>query len=353
MSQHGTLSCCPALLPRFKGGAGGDVDSANAHQIQRPLAPTSCLADRVEAVAMELLVRADRDLPDDYRAALEQWMVREEQPTNRYVLETLLSRSHMATVMGCCNLCAKANLPRFYLKIGNDAPINGGFVPLERALQRVIVKDSQRREPSSEAIHPLWRSPVNGTAGIIPPKIEYSFEPDVDWIDLIVVKRGGLFGNDYRVISPGDGLASIRRFLTEVIDDMSRQGMACQPAVIGIGIGGGKDTCMAIGKQAACLRVVGNRHPDPEIAALEEEFCQLANGTTSAGQGGRGRIIDCHIEVAYAHSSAVPVSIHSFCLSSRRAVARLYADGRVSFRTDPLWFTNDYRRDVGLYSRER
>ena len=33
--------------------------------------------------------------------------------------------------------------------------------------------------------------------------------------------------------------------------------------IIGIGLGGSKDTCMVIGKRAACLRTVGNRNPDP------------------------------------------------------------------------------------------
>jgi L(+)-tartrate dehydratase alpha subunit len=33
-----------------------------------------------------------------------------------------------------------------------------------------------------------------------------------------------------------------------------------------------------------------------------------------------------------------------FCLSSRRAVARVFADGRVEYRTDPEWFTGYSRR---------
>jgi L(+)-tartrate dehydratase alpha subunit len=40
----------------------------------------------------------------------------------------------------------------------------------------------------------------------------------------------------------------------------------------------------------------------------------------------------------------MPVGIHQFCLSSRRATARVHADGRVEFRHDPRWFTDYYRR---------
>jgi L(+)-tartrate dehydratase alpha subunit len=41
------------------------------------------------------------------------------------------------------------------------------------------------------------------------------------------------------------------------------------------------------------------------------------------------------------------MSVHMFCLSSRRATARVHADGRVEFRTDPQWFT-DYSRRTGI-----
>ena len=40
------------------------------------------------------------------------------------------------------------------------------------------------------------------------------------------------------------------------------------------------------------------------------------------------------------------MSVHAFCLSSRRAVARIHADGRVEHRTDPDWFTDYQRRET-------
>ena len=40
----------------------------------------------------------------------------------------------------------------------------------------------------------------------------------------------------------------------------------------------------------------------------------------------------------------MPIAMHQFCLSSRRATARIFPDGRVEFRADPAWFTDYYRR---------
>jgi L(+)-tartrate dehydratase alpha subunit len=40
------------------------------------------------------------------------------------------------------------------------------------------------------------------------------------------------------------------------------------------------------------------------------------------------------------------MSVHMFCLSSRRACARILADGGAQFRTDPMWFTDYMRRST-------
>ena len=89
---------------------------------------------------------------------------------------------------------------------------------------------------------------------------------------------------------------------------------------------------MVLGKQASCLRVVGSRNPDPKIAALENELKELGNSIGMGAMGfiGSSMVIDCHIEVGYCHTGGMPMSVHMFCLSSRRACARVYADGRVT-----------------------
>jgi len=105
---------------------------------------------------------------------------------------------------------------------------------------------------------------------------------------------------------------------------------------------------MVLGKQAACLRTVGSRNPDPKIAALEDELKRLGNsiGMGAMGFMGSSMVVDCHIEVGYCHTGGMPMSVHMFCLSSRRACARVHADGRMTFRTDPRWFTDYSRRDT-------
>jgi L(+)-tartrate dehydratase alpha subunit len=60
---------------------------------------------------------------------------------------------------------------------------------------------------------------------------------------------------------------------------------------------------------------------------------------------GSSMVVDCHIEVGYCHTGGMPISVHMFCLSSRRACARIERTGAAIYRTDPAWFTPYMRRE--------
>ena len=67
---------------------------------------------------------------------------------------------------------------------------------------------------------------------------------------------------------------------------------------------------------------------------------------------GSSMVIDCHIEAGYCHTGGLPMSVHMFCLSSRRACARISAQGKGTFRTDPMWFTDYMRRETVEWGRQ-
>jgi len=243
-------------------------------------------------------------------------------------------------------MCADTGLPRYYVKVGDNAPMRG-FTGIEAALRRATARATHEVPLRPNRVHPLWRTDHNNNCGINAPEVEWSFEPDVDWIDITTVHKGGLFGSDYRMLFPGDGIDGIKRFFLDTLIAFGKRGLACQPAIVGVGLGGSKDICMVLGKQAACLRTVGEANPDPKIAALEAELKDLGNsiGMGAMGYIGSSMVVDCHIEVGFTHTGGMPMSVHTFCLSSRRATARIHADGRIEYRTDPRWFTPYMRRE--------
>ncbi len=306
----------------------------------------------LERTAVELMTKAAIEIPDDYLAGLRRCADTEKGDLSAFVIQAMLE-NYEAAKEDRRAMCGDTGVPRWYVKIGNEARIEGGPVALEAALRRATAKATQDVPLRPNRVHPLWRTDHNNNVGINAPEIEYSFHPDADWIDLTTVHKGGLFGSDYRILFPGDGIDGIKRFYLDTLIAFGKRGLACQPAIVGVGLGGSKDISMVLGKQASCLRTVGSRNPDPKIAALEEELKELGNsiGMGAMGFMGSSMVVDCHIEVGYCHTGGMPMSVHMFCLSSRRATARVFADGRVEFRTDPMWFTDYMRRSTVEWER--
>jgi len=302
-------------------------------------------AKLIEDTARELTARAAIDIPADYRDGVRRARDIERNKLARFVLTEMLANWELATA-DRRPMCADTGLPRYYVRVGNEAQIEGGFVAMERALRRATADATASIPLRPNRVHPLTRVDHNNNVGVHAPEVTYAFEPGGDWIDVTTVHKGGLFGSDYRMLFPADGVAGIKRFFVDTLVEFGRRGLACQPAIVGVGIGGAKDTCVRLGKEAACLRAVGSRNPDPEIAKLEDELTALGNyiGIGAMGFAGSSLVVATHIEVAYSHTGGMPIGMHSFCLSSRRATARIHPDGRVEYRGDPQWFTDYYRR---------
>lgn len=301
----------------------------------------------IEAAAYEIMKKAAIDIPDDYLSGIKGMIDVETGDLSSFVLKAMVDNYEAATE-DRRPMCADTGLPRYWVKVGDEARFKGGFTGFERALRSATARATHDVPLRPNRVHPLWRTEHNNNIGINAPEVEWSFEPDADWIDITTVHKGGLFGTDYRMLFPGDGVDGIKRFFLDTLIAFGKRGLACQPAIVGVGLGGSKDTCMQLGKQAACLRTVGDRNPDPKIADLEAELKDLGNsiGMGAMGFVGSSMVVDCHVEVGFTHTGGMPMSVHTFCLSSRRATARIHADGSTSYRSDPQWFTPYMRRET-------
>jgi len=128
------------------------------------------------------------------------------------------------------------------------------------------------------------------------------------------------------MLKPGVGIEGVKDF---VVDEMKNAaGNPCPPTVVGVGIGGGADLSLKLGKKAL-LRPVGERHSDKEIAAIEEELIERINksGIGPMGLGGKTTVLDVHIERAHRHPASLPVGIAVQCWADRRAHLVIHFDG--------------------------
>ncbi len=151
-----------------------------------------------------------------------------------------------------------------------------------------------------------------------------------DKVLITLLPKGGGSENmsTVKMLSPGVGIKGIKRAVVDHI--ISCEGKPCPPTIVGIGIGGGADIALKLGKRAV-LRELGSKHPEPEVAKLEAELLTLINmsGVGAMGVGGETTSLAVHVEYAYRHPASLPLGILVQCWADRRAKVCLSADGSI------------------------
>ena len=90
----------------------------------------------VEEVGAELTARAAIDIPADYLAGLKAIAAREDGELSSFVLQAMLE-NYEAAKEDRRAMCGDTGLPRWYVKMANEAVLEGGPVALETALRKL------------------------------------------------------------------------------------------------------------------------------------------------------------------------------------------------------------------------
>jgi fumarate hydratase subunit alpha/L(+)-tartrate dehydratase alpha subunit len=160
--------------------------------------------------------------------------------------------------------------------------------------------------------------------------IHYDFVRDSEVLDILFMPKGSGSENmsSLKMLVPADGVNGIKRFVLEQV--VGAGAKPCPPTIVGIGIGGSSDLCMALAKKAT-TRPLGSHNPDPEMAALETELFEAINqtGIGPQGLGGNTTALAVHIESAWTHITCNPVAVNMQCWRAERRRAKVWKDGKV------------------------
>jgi fumarate hydratase subunit alpha len=281
----------------------------------------------IEEVVVALLRRAVTKLPEDVLAALEASAIIERDRNAKRELGLMVENVKEAA---SCTIpmCQDTGLPVFFVKMGFNVP---GF---EEAVYRGVRKATEEIPLRKNVVHPLTRKNTGDNTGRQMPYIHYSYG-DSDHIEMIVMPKGGGAENmsALAMLLPSGGVEGVKRFVLDTV--VKAGGKPCPPVILGVGIGGTSDECMALAKKAL-LRRVGSRNPEPDMAKLEMELMYAINhtGIGPMGLGGDTTALAVHIEYAACHTASLPVGINFQCYAARRAIARIYRDGSVEMGGD-------------------
>jgi tartrate/fumarate subfamily iron-sulfur-dependent hydro-lyase alpha chain len=281
-------------------------------------------------------------LAPDMKRALERARDAEETELARLHF-TINLESLEQTSKARFPLCGDTGLPMYYMLVGERAvgALEGGVAALAEEL-REAVRDATRGVPMRvNVVDPLTRADYPDNVGRTVPVVNQRLEPEADYLEITAVSLGGgaeLMGQAARILAPLDGIKGIQKFLIDCVV-RTDSGKNCNPQVVGVGIGGSMDVAASLAKQAAILRSIGERHPDPAIAALERELVDVLNGLGLGpwGVGGKSTVLDVLIETAETHIVTLPVAVYMQCPALRRMTIRFYADGRVEEDVPCTW----------------
>ena len=271
---------------------------------------------------IQLIKKAETELPKDVIDALE----------HAYKIEKGVAKTQMEAILKNIDLAKKTRRPMcqdtgiqtFFVDVGVDFPhINKIKDFIVDAVKTATIKIPLR----PNTVDPFTGENHKDNTGEHIPYITWDFVEGSDVLITAFPKGGGSENmSKLGMLKPGVGIEGVKDFVVEEM--LKAGGQPCPPTVVGVGIGGGADLAMKLGKKAL-LRPVGNRHKEKVIAAIEEELIRRINesGIGPMGLGGKTTVLDVHIEKAHRHPASLPVGIAVQCWADRRASMIIHADG--------------------------
>ena len=283
----------------------------------------------VEEAAKQLYIKALCDLPPDVREALHKAYAKESNPAARTVFEAMFKAIDIADTKKTL-LCQDTGLPIYKLIVGSQYTWNGAKI--KKALYEGAKRATQEFPFRSSSTHTITRVNPQTSVGAGLPVIYFDFTEDSEDLNILMIPKGSGSENmsKMQMFYPQHGIKAVKKFILDTVIESSAN--PCPPGIIGVGLGGTSDLVVKLAKDAIA-RPVGQRSPDPMLAAMEVELEEAINAT-GRGPMGLGGDISClavHIESAYTHITQNPVAVNTQCWPARRARAIITPGGAVTY----------------------
>ncbi|UCD93028.1 MAG: fumarate hydratase [Methanobacteriota archaeon] len=281
----------------------------------------------IKGTTVELLRQAVTRLPADVKKALEDAYNREEDEVPRSQLKAILDNVALAEE-NSLPMCQDTGVPIFFVNVGNVETGN-----IQEAIVEGVLEGTEVIPLRPNAVHPITRKNPGNNVGERMPYVNYRFT-DNDYLEIGVMPKGAGSENvsGLAMLTSAAGIKGIKQFVLDVL--LKAGSKPCPPTILGVGIGGSADISMKLGKESL-LRPLDQRHPEADIAELEEMLYTSLNemGIGPMGLGGKTTILGVNIEYAACHTASLPVAVNVQCWAARRAACRIYPDGRVEYTT--------------------
>jgi fumarate hydratase subunit alpha len=277
------------------------------------------LPESVEDTVVNLLRLANTKLPKDIGWALEAAAAWETNPIAYSQLGAILDNVKKAEVLGR-PMCQDTGIPIFYVRGKFDSHIIDDIAKgVEKATNTIPLRPN--------TVDPITRKNSGDNLGKGMPIVHFT-PTDDEFTEITVLLKGAGSENMTRLsmLNPADGMEGIMKFVVDTVLDAG--GRPCPPGIVGIGIGGTADECVAMSK-IALIRPIDEDNPDPVLKKMEEDlFVKLnSSGLGPMGLGGSTTVLAVKINTAYCHTASLPVAVNIGCWATRRASVKMSNKG--------------------------
>jgi fumarate hydratase class I len=280
---------------------------------------------------VELIRLAATDLRADVEDALKAAREREaEGSAAQGALDTILENVRLAR-LNSTPICQDTGTPIFYVYYATD----WSTLRLRDQVREATATATARAYLRPNAVDSLTgRNSGNNLGDDFPSLHFHEWEDPYLKVDLML-KGGGCenVGAQYRLpnvtLGAGRDLEGVRRAVLDAVHQA--QGLGCAPGIIGVAVGGDRGASYVRSKEQF-FRPLDYRHPEPQLARLEERLTQEANqlGIGPMGFGGETTLLGVKVDTLHRLPASYFVTASYMCWADRRRTM-IYQEGKVRF----------------------
>ena len=263
--------------------------------------------EQIISAIKSMCVESNTILGDDVIRAIQRAHDREESEVGKDILNQFLENASISREEGI-PLCQDTGLAVVFITLGQDVHLVGGS--LTEAVNEGVRQGYREGYLRKSSLDPISRENFGDNT---PAIIHVELVPG-NTLKLSVATKG--FGAENMsgvvLLPPAAGVDGVKKVVVEQVEKAGAN--ACPPMIVGVGLGGNLEKSAIIAKKAL-LRPIGQRHSDPQVADLEEEFLAAINrlGIGPQGLGGRITALAVHIETYPTHIGSLPVAVNLQC----------------------------------------
>lgn len=274
----------------------------------------------------ELIKKTSTELPKDVLASLKAFTFSERNELAGKCLKSILENNEMAG-KNALPICQDTG--NMYFRV--ICPNKFDYLGVEEAIEAAIVQATELGILRKNSVDPLTN--INSGTNIGPgmPQIKFEISSGNFFAIYLILKGGGCenVSRQYSLMrnksATETNLEAIEKYILEAVQ--KAQGYGCSPGVLGVCIGGDRETGYSSAKMQF-FRRLDDRNEDSYLADLEDDILRKANSLNIGpmGMGGDTTLLAVKIGKLNRIPASMFVTISYMCWAFRRQAAELNAD---------------------------